>query len=271
MVGRAVVGYCHLSDDLVFAYDHGNLDIGDLERVTQTVKADKPDVIINCAAWTDVDGCERDQARAFVANSYGPENLATAGHASDATLVTISTDYVFDGTKPGFYTQNDQPNPQSVYGKSKLEGEHRAIGANPRTIVVRTGFIFGPSGNNFLSTIVQRARRGEQIKAISDAFGTPTYALDLAPRLRELAAGKFSGVFHVTNEGEGVSYEEFAREALRLAGCADIAVEGVAMDSLKRPAPRPQNSRLRCLYSEGLGLAPLPDWRDSLRNFVQKH
>ncbi|HJX90480.1 MAG TPA: dTDP-4-dehydrorhamnose reductase [Pyrinomonadaceae bacterium] len=271
MVGRAVVGYCRLSDDLVFAYDHRNLDIGDLERVTQIVNTDKPDVIINCAAWTDVDGCERDKDRAFAANAYGPENLAAAGHALHATLVTISTDYVFDGTKPGFYTQNDQPNPQSVYGKSKLEGEHRAIGANPRTVVVRTGFIFGPGGNNFLSTIVQRARRGEPIKAISDAFGTPTYALDLAPRLRELAAGKFSGVFHVTNEGEGVSYEEFAREALRLAGCADIAVEGVPMNSLKRPAPRPQNSRLRCLYSEGLGLTPLPDWRDSVRDFVQKY
>jgi dTDP-4-dehydrorhamnose reductase len=271
MVGRAVVGYCRLSDDLVFAYDHRNLDIGDLERVTQTVKIDKPDVIINCAAWTDVDGCERDKEKAFEANAYGPENLAIVGQALDANLVTISTDYVFDGTKPGFYTQHDQPNPQSVYGKSKLEGEQRAVGADPRTVVVRSGFIFGPDGNNFLSTIVQRAQRGEQIKAICDAFGTPTYALDLAPRLRELAAGKFSGVFHVTNEGDGVSYEEFAREVLRLAGCVDVEVEGVLMDSLKRPAPRPKNSRLRCLYSEGLGLAPLPDWRDSLTDFVQKH
>jgi dTDP-4-dehydrorhamnose reductase len=271
MVGRAVVENCRLSDDLVFAYDHRNLDIADRERVTQTVETDKPDVIINCAAWTDVDGCERDKERAFAANAFGPENLATAGQSLDATLVTISTDYVFDGTKPGFYTQDDQPNPQSVYGKAKLEGEHRAIAADPRTVVVRTGFIFGPGGNNFLSTIVQRARRGEQIKAISDAFGTPTYALNLAPRLRELAAGKFSGVFHVTNEGDGVSYEEFAREALRLVGCVDIEVEPVAMDSLKRPAPRPKNSRLRCLYSEGLGLAPLPDWRDSLRDFVHKH
>jgi len=270
MVGRAVSEYCRLNDDLVFAYDHRGLDIGDLDRVLEAVKTDKPDVIINCAAWTDVDGCERDKERAFAANAYGPENLATASHALGATLVTISTDYVFDGTKPGFYTQNDQPNPKSIYGKSKLEGERRAIGSGSRTVVVRTGFIFGPGGNNFLSTIVQRARRGEQIKAISDAFGTPTYALDLAIRLRELAAGKFSGVFHVTNEGDGVSYEEFAREALRLAGCVDIDVEAVAMDSLKRPAPRPKNSRLRCLYSEGVGLAPLPDWRDSLRDFVQK-
>jgi len=270
MVGRAVAEHCRSNNDLVFAYDHASLDIEDLSSVTQTVNTDEPDVIINCAAWTDVDGCEQDKERAFAANAYGPENLANAGLAVGATLVTISTDYVFDGTKPGFYTQNDQPNPLSVYGKSKLEGEHLAIAADPSTVVVRTGFIFGPGGNNFLSTIVHRARRGERIQAISDAFGTPTYAVDLAPRLRELAAAKFSGVFHVTNQGDGVSYEEFAREALRLAGCVDIEIEGVAMDSLSRPAPRPQNSRLRCLYSEGLGLAPLPDWRNSLRDFVQK-
>jgi dTDP-4-dehydrorhamnose reductase len=188
----------------------------------------------------------------------------------NATLVTISTDYVFDGSKQGFYTQDDKPNPQGVYAKSKLEGEQYAIAADPRTVVVRTGFIFGPGGTNFLSTIVQRARRGEPLKAISDAFGTPTYALDLAVRLRELALGDFSGIFHVANAGDGVSYEEFAREALRLAGFVDVEVEGVRVDSLKRPAPRPRNSRLRCLYSEALGLTPLPDWRYSLRDFVQK-
>src|SRR6185503_5739801 len=99
MVGRAVAEHCRSNDDLVFAYDHTSLDIGDLSSVTQRVNTDEPDVIINCAAWTDVDGCERDQERAFTANAYGPENLATAVHGLDATLVTISTDYVFDGTK----------------------------------------------------------------------------------------------------------------------------------------------------------------------------
>jgi dTDP-4-dehydrorhamnose reductase len=268
MVGRAVVEYCRSSGDLVFPYDHPSLDIGEPDRVVQTVKKDKPDAVINCAAWTDVDGCERDKERAFATNSYGPENLANASREMNAVLVTISTDYVFDGKKEGFYTQRDQPSPQSVYGVSKLEGERRAQLANARTIVVRTGFVFGPGGTNFLSTIIERARRGEKLKAIIDAYGTPSYAPDLARRLRELVQLDIPGTFHVVNGGEGVSYAEFARAALDLGGYAATNLESVAMDSLNRPAPRPQNSRLRCLLSGAVGLAPLPFWKDSLRSFV---
>jgi dTDP-4-dehydrorhamnose reductase len=134
--------------------------------------------------------------------------------------------------------------------------------------VVRTGFIFGPNGSNFLSTILDRARRGEALKAIRDAFGTPTYAPALAQRLRELGEQDLPGVFHVVNEGDGTSYEEFARAALDLGGYSSTKLESVAGDSLKRPAPRPRNSRLRCLLSPKLGLTPLPFWHDSLRDFV---
>jgi dTDP-4-dehydrorhamnose reductase len=268
MVGRAVVEYCRSRGDLVFPYDHPSLDIGDPDRVRQTFRKDKPDAVINCAAWTDVDGCERDKGRAFAANARGPENLANAGRETNAVLVTISTDYVFDGEQEGFYTQRDQPNPRSVYGVSKLEGERRAQLAHARTIVVRTGFVFGPGGSNFLSTIMERAGRGEKLKAIRDAFGTPSYAPDLARRLRELAQLDLPGTFHVVNSGDGASYEEFARAALDLAGYASTNLESVAADSLNRPAPRPRNSRLKCLLSEAVGLAPLPFWKDSLRSFA---
>lgn len=268
MVGRAVCEYCSSSGDLVFSYDHQSLDVGDTDRVMQTLKNDKPEAVINCAAWTDVDGCERDQERAFVANARGPENLANASRQINAELVTISTDYVFKGDKEGFYTQRDQPNPQSVYAASKLEGERRAQLAYARTVVVRTGFVFGPGGSNFLSTIIERAKRGEKLKAIGDAYGTPSYAPDLARRLRELAQLDIPGTFHVVNSGEGVSYEEFARAALDLGGYASTNVESVEMNSLNRPAPRPRNSRLKCLLSEAIGLAPLPFWKDSLRSFV---
>jgi len=271
MVGRAVEEYCRSREDLVFPYDHERLDIANLEQATRTLERDKPDVVINCAAWTDVDGCESDQERAFAANARGPENLGIASKATNAKLVTISTDYVFDGEKEGFYTQDDQPSPQGVYAKSKLEGERRAVSADAQTVVVRTGFIFGPGGRNFLSTIVQRARNGERLMAINDAIGTPTYALDLAVRLRELAVGNFSGIFHVVNAGEGATYEQFAHEAVRLAGYPDLKIEPVQMNSLKRPAPRPKNSRLRCLYSEALGLSSLPDWRHSLGKFVASY
>jgi dTDP-4-dehydrorhamnose reductase len=194
--------------------------------------------------------------------------LAHASRQIDAGLITISTDYVFDGSKDGFYTQRDQPAPKSIYGLAKLEGERRAQLAYARTIVVRTGFVFGPGGSNFLSTIMERAKRGEQLKAIGDSYGTPTYAPDLAIRLRELAAIDLPGIFHVVNAGAGVSYLEFARAALALSGNAASNLESVEMDSLDRPAPRPRNSRLRCLLSEAIGLTELPFWQDSLADFA---
>ena len=268
MVGQAVCEYCSARDDLVIPYDHQSLDIGDPDRVMQTLKNDKPDAVINCAAWTDVDGCELDQERAFAANARGPENLANASREINAGLITISTDYVFKGDKEGFYTQRDQPNPESVYGASKLEGERRAQLSYARTIVVRTGFVFGPGGTNFLSTVIERAKHGENLRAIEDAYGTPSYAPDLARRLRELAQLDLPGTFHVVNGGEGVSYAEFARAILDLGGYATTSLESVEMSSLNRLAARPRNSRLKCLLSEALGLAPLPFWKESLGSFA---
>jgi dTDP-4-dehydrorhamnose reductase len=267
MVGRAVSEFCEASGDTVFAYDRRALDIANREDVLRAIGSTKPDAVINCAAWTDVDGCESDVERAFAANARGPENLAVATRETNAAFVTISTDYVFDGTKDGFYTQEDQPNPLSVYARAKLEGEQRSQESNNRSIVVRTGFIFGSGGKNFLSTVIARARRGEPLKAIIDAYGTPTYASDLARRLRELAQLNHPGIFHVANSGDGASYAEFAHEAMRCAHL-DNEIGEVTTSSLNRPAPRPQNSRLRCIRSQGLGLAPLPHWRDSLQKFA---
>ncbi len=235
MVGRAVSDYCRSIGDQVFSYNHQGLDISAPDLILDTFKQDKPDAVVNCAAWTDVDGCELDHERAFSANARG---------------------------------QRDQPNPQSVYGASKLEGERRAQSSYARTIIVRTGFVFGPGGQNFLSTIVERGRRGEKLKAIADAYGTPTYSRDLAMRLRELAQLDLPGTFHVVNAGAGVSYEVFARAALDLGGYSAMNLQSVATSSLQRPAPRPSNSRLRCLLSEAIGLTPLPFWKDSLRDFV---
>jgi dTDP-4-dehydrorhamnose reductase len=268
MVGRAVVAYCRDNGDVVFSYDHQSLDISDLDRVRHTVRNDQPDYVINCAAWTDVDGCELDRDRSFAVNAAGPENLAHASREVDAGLITISTDYVFDGRKDGFYTQRDQPTPESTYGLSKLEGERRAQLAHARTIVVRTGFVFGPGGTNFLSTIIERAKRGDKLKAIRDAYGTPTYAPDLTRRLRELSELDLPGTFHVVNAGPGCSYEEFAQAALELSGHESTNLESVEMDSLSRPAPRPRNSRLKCLLSDAVGLAALPFWKDALRSFA---
>lgn len=268
LVGRAVSAHCASRGDEVVALDHRSLDITEPAAVKQRLAEAKPDVVINCAAWTNVDGCETDAPRAETANALGPELLASNCQAIDALLITISTDYVFDGRKGGFYTQRDQPNPISIYGRSKLEGELRAQTVNARTIVVRSGYIFGSGGANFLSTVLDRAQRGEQLKAISDMTGTPTYAPDLAARLRELATLDLPGVYHVVNAGDGASFELFARTALEIAGLDARALETVTLAELNRPAPRPVNSRLRCLLSDAIGLEALPSWQSALANFV---
>ncbi|MDT7778397.1 MAG: dTDP-4-dehydrorhamnose reductase [Acidobacteriota bacterium] len=269
MVGRALKGHCEARGDEVVALDRGALDITDERGVRETLGRVRPEAVINCAAWTDVDGCELDPQRAFLVNSQGVEILSTASRLVSASFVHISTDYIFDGRKAeGFYTQRDDPHPLSAYGAAKLEGERRAQIASARTSVVRTGWIFGSGGTNFLSTVVVRARRGERLRAISDSFGIPTYAPDLAARLRELAELDLPGIYHVVNSGEGVSYESFARAAAEAAGVEGIEIESISMDSLKRPAPRPRNSRMRCLLSEAMRLRPLRDWRDALAEFA---
>ena len=268
LVGRALVEHCLASGDEVLSYDHQGLDIADATAVESTILAKRPDAVINCAAWTDVDGCERNPEKAKQANAIGPENLARASRKANAVLITISTDYVFDGKREGFYTQRDQPSPISVYGRYKLEGERRAQEEHARTIVVRTGYIFGLGGRNFLSNVVSRAARGEKIKAISDYWGTPTYGRDLAVRLRDLAILDLPGVYHVVSSGEGASFETFSIEAFRLAGLDSNLIEVIEGDSLARPAPRPHNSKMRCLLSEAIGLAPLPAWQEGLAHFI---
>jgi dTDP-4-dehydrorhamnose reductase len=197
-----------------------------------------------------------------------PELLSIACRRIGAQLITISTDYVFDGEKDGFYTQRDQPNPQSIYASTKLEGERRAQAAWANTVVVRSGYIFGSGGTNFLSTIIARARRGEGLKTIRDSFGTPTYAPHLARQLFGLAQINIPGIYHVVNAGEGTSFEGFARYALEVAGLSENLLETVSLNDLRRPAPRPRNSRLRCVLSKALGLQALPSWQEAIREFV---
>ena len=270
LVGRALTQHCQEQGDEVFAYDHHALDIADGEQVETIVGERRPDAVINCAAWTDVDGCESNPEKARDVNSLGPQNLARAAGNANAVLITISTDYVFDGLKDDFYTQRDQPRPISVYGHFKLEGERLAQAEHARTIVVRSGYIFGLGGTNFLSTVVARAQRGERLRVIGDTFGTPTFGRDLAARLRELAIIDLPGIYHIVNSGDGASFEGFTLEAMRLANRPTNMVESVSTDSLKRPAPRPRNSKLKCLLSPAIGLPPMRTWQEALADFVKE-
>jgi len=262
LLGRAVAEHFASAGDDVVALDREQLDIGNRDAVRRLLERERPDHVINAAAWTDVDGCETDTQRNIAANALGPGNLAIESRHVGAGLITVSTDYVFDGTKDGFYTQRDDPNPLSEYGKAKLHGERLAQVSNARTIVVRVGWLFGKGGRNFLSKIPELVASGTPIKAISDSYGTPTYAPHMARRLRELAILDLPGIYHMANAGEGTSYAGFV-----CAIAPDLDVADVPAAALNRPAPRPQNSRLRCLLQPALKLEPLPDCKEALEEF----
>jgi len=268
MVARTAISHCREIGDEVVAFTRNDLDISDAEKTLELITAERPDALINCAAFTDVDGAESSEAVCYAANADGVENLANACKAADARFVTISTDYVFDGTNAGFYTQRDTPNPQSLYGRSKLEGEIRARYAYARSVIVRSGWIYGSGGTNFLSKIPSLLSEGKPIKAIRDAYGTPTYANDLASRLRELAELDIPGIFHVVNSGGGTSYLGFAEAACDIGGYDRSLIESVSGADLVRPAPRPVSSKMACVLSPAIGLAAMPEWKTALQEFI---
>lgn len=269
MVAKAAIDYCQSIGDTVVALTRQELDISDKQAVFNQIETEKPQAVINCAAYTDVDGAETNIERCYAANAVGVENLALAAKTGDAAFVTVSTDYVFDGSKTDFYTQRDTPNPQGVYAASKLDGEIRARNAYARSIIIRSGWIYGNGGTNFLSVMPGLLAGGKLIKAISDAYGTPTYAKDLARRMRELAELDLPAVYHITNAGSGTSYLGFAEKICEVMGYDTQLLEAVSMNDLKRPAPRPTSSKLACLISEKFGLAPLPHWEAALADFLK--
>jgi len=270
MAARAVIDHCGSIGDEVFGLTRQDMNIADRDAVLEKFAEIKPDAVINCAAFTDVDGAESAETSCYAANSDGVENLAGACKKIGAAFVTISTDYVFDGANSGYYTQRNTPNPQGVYARSKLEGEIRARNAYARSVIVRSGWIYGPRGTNFLSVMHNLLAEGKSIKAINDAYGTPTYAVDLARRLRELVALDLPCIFHVTNSGPGTSFLGFAEAVCEIGGFNRNLLQSVSKDDLKRPAPRPASSKLACLFSERFGLEPMPDWKDSLTQFLKQ-
>lgn len=268
MVARAVIRHCSSVGDSVVALNRSRLDISDSGAVKLFLGREKPDAVINCAAYTDVDGAENEPDLCYAVNAAGVENLASSASSVGAAFVTISTDYVFDGKKEGFYTQDDEPNPLGVYAASKLAGERLAAAANPSAVIVRSGWIFGRGGTNFLSVMHRLLAEGRRITAIDDAFGTPTFGNDLAGRLRELAERPEPGIYHVVNSGDGTSYLGFAHAVCEKGGFDKGLVTAVSDSELKRAAARPKNSRLACLASARLGFAPLPDWKDAVNRFL---
>jgi dTDP-4-dehydrorhamnose reductase len=267
-VGRELVDVFSADGHEVIALDRSRLDIADRDATLAAVCATQPDVIVNAAAWTAVDACELDPDRAYRVNALGPRHLADGAQRVGAWVCHLSTDYVFDGTKPDPYVEWDQPNPVSVYGRSKLGGE---LELGPTATIIRTSWVCGFHGNNMVKTILRLAREHEVLSFVDDQRGHPTFADDLAGMIKRLVVERRPGLFHVTNQGP-VSWYEFARAVLESAGHDPDRVRPIATRDLDppRPAPRPANSVLDNAALRLSGLPLLPHYRESLDRLVSR-
>ncbi len=252
----------------VLAADHAALDVGDRDTVLGTITSSRPDLIVHCAAWTAVDACESDEHRAFRDNALATRHVADASRRVGAHVVYISTDYVFDGTKDSPYLEWDEPDPESVYGRSKLGGEREL---DPGSTIVRTSWVCGYHGPNMVKTILRLAGDHDTLSFVDDQIGHPTFADDLAGVVADLAVSRMPGVFHATNQG-AVSWYEFARAVLQASGADPDRVKPISTGDLdpQRPAQRPANSVLENFALREVGIEVAPDFREPLRRLVAR-
>ncbi len=267
-LGRDVVDGCSAAGDEVIACDRATLDVSDRERVLQVIAAAAPDAVVHAGAWTNVDGCETDPDRAYAVNALGTRHVAEAARMVGARVCYVSTDYVFDGTGTRPYHEWDATNPLSVYGRSKLAGEG-VLG--PADTVVRTSWVCGRHGRNFVRTILTRAAQGQHLTVVDDQHGCPTFTEDLAAMIRTLVVARRPGVFHVTNQGATTWYR-LARDAVELAGFDPALVTPIATAELQppRPAPRPANSVLDNAALRLSGVPLLADHHEPLERLVKE-
>ena len=232
----------------------------------RAIVAAAPEVVIHAGAHTDVDGAERDPALAMAVNADGTERVARAAAQVGARLIYVSTDYVFDGRGTRPYVETDQTNPAGAYGASKCAGEQRALSCCENTLVVRTAWLYGLQGKNFVKTILQLAAERPSLRVVADQRGCPTFAEDLAGMIAQLVAHSVRGILHVTNEGD-CTWHEFTTEIVRLAGYR-VPVEPITTADMPRPAKRPAYSVLSAERLHQLGFA-MPSWQDGLQRFMK--
>jgi dTDP-4-dehydrorhamnose reductase len=247
------------------------LDITDAHAVRTLFAELQPELVFHSAAYTNVDGCERDPDLAYKANSLGAWTVASAAEAFGATLVVVSTDFVFDGTQRSPYTEFDAPNPISHYGASKLAGENLARSSCRRCYVVRTSWLYGVHGKNFPYTVISLAKTKPELPIVADQFGTPTYTVDLVNAISEIISTGLYGVYHVSNQGE-TSWEGFAKAILAKTNLAHVPVVPItSSDYAQRfgsPTKRPAYSVLRPYALELMGHDILRPWEDALDAFL---
>ena len=270
MLGHDVCRAAERAGHEPLAIDLPELDIADAAAVLAFFHEQRPEAVLNCAAWTDVDGAETHSEQAHAVNATGAGNLARAAVAIETPLLHISTDYVFDGRAPldasgrkRPYLESDPTGPRSVYGQSKLAGEREGLTASPRHTVVRTAWLYGLHGRNFVDTMLRLADEREAVQVVEDQVGSPTWSGHLAPAVLGLLEREVSGLVHLTGTG-AISWNGFAHEIFRQAE-RDCRVEPATSAQMARPAERPAWSVLESERSEVL---PMPDWRDGLAGYL---
>lgn len=254
----------------VTGVDLPELDITQIGQCRARLEELRPDIVLNAAAFTRVDECESREKEAFHVNGYGAGNLASAAASIGARLVHYSTDYIFDGLKKEAYVEEDAPDPRSVYGKSKLLGETLVRQNCTDHLILRTSWLFGRNGNNFIRTILEIARKGGPLRVVNDQRGSPTYSSDLAAQTRRMIDAGCRETYHVTNGGS-CTWHELAENALAWAGIGNISIAPVATSEFPRPAPRPANSVLANARLQREGSSLMRPWKEAAREYIERH
>jgi dTDP-4-dehydrorhamnose reductase len=252
----------------VHGFGREQLDITNESQCLEVLKLLKPDVIIHSAAYTAVDLAETEEAIVYRVNADGTKNLAVAAESVGAKFCYISTDYVFDGTAKNAYRENDDTNPQSVYGKSKRAGEKYVELLSSKYFIVRTSWVYGIYGVNFVKTMLNLAKTSDSLKVVSDQFGSPTYTVDLALFLEQLVQTDRYGIYHASNSGV-CSWYDFACAIFEESG-VKIKVEPCTTEEFPRPAPRPRNSAMEHKAICANGFEDLRAWREGLRAYLKE-
>ncbi|KPV60382.1 dTDP-4-dehydrorhamnose reductase [Paenibacillus sp. A3] len=251
----------------VFGTSSKNLDITDRKAVECVISEKCPDIIVHSAAYTKVDQAEQDMDEAYAVNAYGTRNIAMAAQNCSAKLIYISTDYVFDGTSQVPYNEFSPTSPQSVYGKSKLAGEQFVRQWIPKHYIIRTSWLFGKHGSNFVNTMLKLAGERAQLNVVHDQFGSPTYTADLAEFVLQLLDKELYGTYHASNTGV-CSWYEFSKEIFQQAGLQHVQVNPVSTSEFPRPAPRPSYSVMDHMAIRVNGLKDLRHWKEALSAFL---
>jgi dTDP-4-dehydrorhamnose reductase len=266
MLGQALLPALEAAGHEALGLKHGDADVTRLDALRHPLKSFQPDWIIHLAAFTRVDDCEAQADRAHLVNGLGARNAAQAAMEANAGILALSTDYVFDGAARRPYREYDPVGPRSVYGASKLAGERAVREVNPRHIIVRSAWLYGRGGPNFVDTILRKRRAGEPLKVVDDQRGSPTFTADLAPALVRLVQAAQYGTYHCTNGGE-CSWHELATYALGRSGL-DPEIERTDTRSLGRHAVRPAYSVLSNLWFEHVTGSRLPHWQDAVDRYL---